>query len=163
MMHYHLALGGNMPETLSAFQRALESFKLNEIELLAISSLYQSKAWGIEEQADFYNMVVKIASPKEPEELLQYLLGLEKKLGRNRDESIKWGPRLIDLDILLNENRTSDSNSLQIPHKYILDREFVYIPLLEISPSVEIPGKGKLCNLVGNEHLMTKKDFEFEV
>jgi 2-amino-4-hydroxy-6-hydroxymethyldihydropteridine diphosphokinase len=100
--------------------------------ILQASSVYQTAPWGQIDQPDFYNQVVRVASSLEPESLLSLVLSIEKELGRTRAE--KWGPRVIDIDILFYGHLVIDTGSLTIPHPEIQNRRFTLVPMNEIAP-----------------------------
>jgi len=115
---------------------------------MKISSVYETTAWGLENQADFYNLALEIKTSLPPDELLSTCQDIEIKLARTRE--ILWGPRTIDIDILLYENVKLSGQSLTIPHKYLLERSFVTIPLAEIAPDEQV--KGVKISTVAKRH-----------
>lgn len=110
------------------------------IHLVRCSSFYQSEPWGRTDQASFTNAVAELHCNVSPESLLATLLETEGALGRVRAE--KWGPRMIDLDLLVFDDVTMHSESLVLPHPHMHERAFVLVPLLELHPGFVIPGKG---------------------
>jgi 2-amino-4-hydroxy-6-hydroxymethyldihydropteridine diphosphokinase len=110
-------------------------------QILKKSSLYQTAAWGMTDQADFLNQVIEIETAQNPEEILTNLLAIELHFGRVRD--VKWGPRSIDLDLLLRGNQQVITAQLILPHPRIQDRKFILIPLVEIAPNILHPILGK--------------------
>lgn len=114
-----------------------------------VSSIYESSPYGDLKQEDFFNAVFKIKTYYKPLELFEFLKKVEEQVGRKK--TIKWGPREIDLDILFYNNLILEDEQLTIPHKDILNRDFVLIPLCEIAPELEHPGIHKkiyeICNL----------------
>ncbi len=96
------------------------------------SSMYQTEPWGVGEQPRFVNMAIEIETEQSPVELLKSLKEIEKELGRV--ETVKWGPRVIDLDILLYDDLIIKESELEVPHPYMHEREFVLSPLAEIAP-----------------------------
>ncbi len=111
--------------------------KKKGIKIKKKSSLYETKPWGIENQPLFLNMAIEIETDFHPEKLLKLLKDIEIKLGRKR--TIKWGPRIIDLDILLFNDIIVDKKGLKIPHPLMHKREFVLKPLSEIAPEIYHP------------------------
>lgn len=103
--------------------------------------MYRTPAWGKTDQADFFNAVAGIRYRGEPESLLKLLLSIEDSLGRLRGE--KWGPRLIDLDLLSFDGLQLDTPDLRLPHPHMHERAFVLVPLLELEPDFQIPGRGR--------------------
>ncbi|HTJ48945.1 MAG TPA: 2-amino-4-hydroxy-6-hydroxymethyldihydropteridine diphosphokinase [Cyclobacteriaceae bacterium] len=126
-----LLLGTNLGNTSMNLERARIYIK-NIGNIVTESSVYRTKAWGKTDQPDFYNQVLGIVTSVEPEELLQKVLSIESEIGRERKE--KWGPRVIDIDILFYENRIIELENLSIPHPGIPSRRFVLQPLAEIAP-----------------------------
>lgn len=101
------------------------------------SAFYKTAAWGLTDQPDFINQCIQIYTPFPPKLLLKKLLNIEKQMGRVRQE--KWGPRTIDIDILLFDDCKLLENTIQIPHPHIQNRLFVLAPLAEIAPSLIHP------------------------
>jgi 2-amino-4-hydroxy-6-hydroxymethyldihydropteridine diphosphokinase len=137
----YIGLGSNLGHKVKNLQKAVDEIEaVNGINIKKLSSLYSSKAWGNTEQADFVNQIIKIETEIPPMELLGILQDIEIKMGRQRKE--KWGPRVIDLDIVLYGNEILDSLELKIPHPYIRERLFVLVPLQEINPEFIFPDDG---------------------
>ena len=113
----------------------------DEIELESCSSIYETDPVGYVDQERFLNMVISIRTALSPFELLKVCQEIEQKLGRKR--LVKWGPRSIDLDILLYNQENIETEQLTVPHPRMLERAFVLIPLLEIDDKVQIPGTDK--------------------
>jgi len=134
----YLSLGsnlGNREEFLKDALKMLVSYP--EIELSKASSIYETDPVGYTEQGNFLNMVVKVQTSFSAEQLLEVCLLTEKELGRIR--KFRWGPRTVDLDILLFNNENIKSEKLIIPHPRMHERAFVLVPLLEIDPVVQLP------------------------
>ena len=130
-----MGIGGNLGDRIKNLRAAIEMIKkISGIELLKISSFYETEAWGLKNQPDFLNACVKISADLEPIKLLDELQKIEIELGRVRLEH--WGARTIDIDILLIDNLKINSARLQIPHKFLFERDFVLIPLSEIFPEL---------------------------
>jgi len=119
------------------------------IQELAFSSLYQSAPMGPKDQPDYVNAVMAIATELTPTALLHCLQGIENEHGRVRTGE-RWGPRTLDLDLLLYGDQQIHLPDLIVPHIGIVDREFVLYPLYEIAPDLNVPGKGSLSDLVAN-------------
>ncbi len=122
-----------MPGTMEAIIRCISSLAV-AFQVEAQSKWYASKAWGKTDQADFINLVVRGLTSLTPKELMRFLLELEMELGRDRADAEHWGPRLIDLDILYWEHKTSVHADVLLPHPQLRNRSFALIPLLEIGP-----------------------------
>ncbi|OLS34123.1 2-amino-4-hydroxy-6-hydroxymethyldihydropteridine diphosphokinase [Bacillus sp. MRMR6] len=138
----YIALGSNMESRYDYLLSALQQLQMHPcIELVNISSIYETDPVGYEDQDLFLNMVVEINTELDAFELLEVCLNIELKLGRKRE--FKWGPRTIDLDILLYNQENIESENLIVPHPRIKERAFVVIPLLEINHDIIIPPEGK--------------------
>lgn len=127
-----LLLGTNIGDKKHNLLQARELITRRVGVISASSSVYQTSAWGKEDQDDFLNQVLCVNTACEPEELLKACLEIEKDLGRVRFEH--WGERLIDIDILYFENRVIEKEELVIPHPEIQNRKFTLVPLVEIAP-----------------------------
>ncbi|MDK2886157.1 MAG: 2-amino-4-hydroxy-6-hydroxymethyldihydropteridine diphosphokinase [Thermosipho sp. (in: thermotogales)] len=126
-----LGLGSNLGNKIENLVNALKELKKNGIEILKISSLYETKPYGYTNQEKFFNIVIEVDTNLSPFNLLKKVLSIEKKLGRER--KIKWGPRNIDIDILFYGNLVIDLPELKIPHYDFENRAFFVVPLSEIS------------------------------
>lgn len=133
----YLSLGSNSGNRKNNLKKALRELKKNHITPLKISSLYETEPVGFKEQPDFYNMVIKFETALSPDEVLKTILNIEKKMGRIRNK--KWGPRIIDMDILLFNDLIIEKKGLNIPHPQMHKRNFVLIPLIEIEQEVIHP------------------------
>ncbi len=147
----YIGLGSNLDEPKEQLYRALQRLK-NEtgIELLKVSSFYQSKALtlpGTAQQNDYINAVAQLQTSLSAQQLLLKLHKIEAAHGRERQE--KWGSRTLDLDILLYGEKIIQSEILIIPHSQIALRNFVIHPLFEIAGAIEIPGVACLADLAG--------------
>ena len=132
-------------------------------EVNVISSVYETKPFGVEGQGDFLNAVIRINTKYTPVDLFYFLKKNEKDLGR--EKTIKWGPREIDLDILFYNELIYNDDLLTIPHKGILERDFVLVPLCEIDPNIIHPVTGeKISDLLSsNTQSNIKKKFNLNV
>jgi 2-amino-4-hydroxy-6-hydroxymethyldihydropteridine diphosphokinase len=134
----YISLGSNMGDRKTYLEEAVDILNSHgDIEITSVSSIYETDPVGYTEQGKFLNMVVEISTDLDPEVLLQQCLQIEEDLGRKRQ--FKWGPRIIDLDILLYNDENTESEILQVPHPRMQERAFVLIPLLEIAPSLMHP------------------------
>ncbi len=137
MSGIYLLLGTNQGERLQNLSKALNLLNSPKMRIRRHSSIWESEPWGITEQPWFLNMVVEIDCDLEPYELLDKILMIEQELGRRR--SIKWGPRIIDIDILYFKNKIVNSPDLTIPHPGIAKRKFTLLPLAELEPDLQHP------------------------
>lgn len=143
-----VGLGGNTGDvetTLTEATWAIDS--LPQTSIRAQSRFYRSPPWGNTEQPEFINAVVELQTRLAPRVLLNYLLDIEVRFGRDRSEGEKWGPRTIDLDLLCYGEEMIDEPGMHIPHPHIGARAFVLVPLAEIAPTLEIPGMGQVSDL----------------
>lgn len=133
MTEVFLLTGGNLGNRLEYLAKAKEHIEKKCGAVLQQSSLYETAAWGNEEQGAFLNQVLKIETDLTPEKLLHAIFEMEKDLGRKRE--MKYGPRTIDIDILFYGDAIVDQKGLKIPHPQIQNRRFVLTPLNEIAPN----------------------------
>lgn len=131
----YIGLGGNVGDVMSSMQKALAFLQENPcVEVSDISSVYETPPWGYEDQPRFLNACAKLETSLTPIELLGLLLETEKKLNRIRSE--RWGPRTLDLDILLYADVVVETEALTIPHPRMGERAFVLVPLAEMVPDM---------------------------
>jgi len=132
-----LLLGSNLGEREMNLKRARTAISEQVGFISAQSSIYQTAAWGKMDQPDFYNQVVEVMSKLNANEVLEIILGIEMRLGRERKE--RWGERLIDIDILLMDDTILQTERLTLPHPELANRKFALIPLAEIAPKFVHP------------------------
>lgn len=138
MVKVFLSLGSNIGDRLKYLEKAFYELAANpQIKLVDQSSIYETKPEGYTDQDDFLNMVVAIATTLSPSELFNYIQDVELRLGRERNKH--WGPRTIDIDILIYGEEIIENERLIIPHKLMHERVFVLLPLYEIYQGL-IPG-----------------------
>ena len=145
----YLSLGSNEGDRVLWISNAIEQIGNICGPVVRESSLYETAAWGINTQPDFLNMVIAIQTTQAPHELLNSILAIEKALGRHRD--IKWGPRIIDIDILFFGNAVMSLPDLIIPHQYLQLRRFTLIPLQEIAADFNHPVLNKSISTLLSE------------
>lgn len=140
----YIALGSNVGNRLENLQSAVEAIsRLENTKVIKLSNIYETEPVGYVEQDKFLNMVIKIATYFSPWKLLEELQNIETILKRKR--IIHWGPRTIDLDILLYDSIVLNHPKLTIPHPQMLKRAFVLIPLRDIDPNMEFNGRKIDC------------------
>ena len=143
-----LSLGSNLGNSAEILSSAAEA--LNEVsEVIALSSFYQTRPVGGPPQPDFVNAVIIIETNLEPEELLLVAQAIEGAHGRERNENtVKWGPRFLDIDLIKCDEMLINSPDLMIPHPRAHEREFVLRPWNEIDPAATLPGFGAISRLL---------------
>lgn len=159
----YLSLGTNIEPRETHLTKALELLVQNKaISILKKSSIYETVPVGYTDQADFLNMVIEVRTNLSSLQLLEYCQNIEQQLGRKRE--FRFGPRTIDLDILLYNQENSTVERLTIPHPRMHERAFVLIPLVEIAPSLTLPNNNKsimdLINQLSKEELSGVKKWD---
>lgn len=159
----YLGLGGNLGDPAKAMGQALRMLDADPLtEVASISSLYRTPPWGKTDQPDFLNATAEVLTGHSPRALLDLCLEAEKRLKRVRQE--RWGPRLIDIDILVFGDRAVHESGLEIPHPRMLERAFVLAPFAEIAPDFVAKGR-KLADWLaeadtaGIERLPSRRDW----
>jgi 2-amino-4-hydroxy-6-hydroxymethyldihydropteridine diphosphokinase len=134
-----IAIGSNIGDRLQYLSNGIKQMNAHDkIKLVNASSIYETDPVGYTDQDAFLNMVIQVKTTLGPYELIDELLLIEEILGRKRE--IKWGPRTLDLDILLYNQENIESEKLIVPHPRMQERAFVMVPLLEIDPHIKLPG-----------------------
>ena len=138
-----IGLGGNLGDAATTLRQAIEVLgALPGTRLLRASRLYRTPAWGMTAQPDFINAVAVVETTLAPIALLEHLLAIERRFGRVRVEGERWGPRTLDLDLLLHGEAQLDVPGLLLPHPRLHERAFALLPLAEIAPDAVIPCRG---------------------
>lgn len=141
-MKAYIGLGSNLGDREAQIRAALEAIAdLPDTDLLRVSSLYDTEPAGEVDQPNFLNAAALLDTELEPRQLLWNLLLIEKRLGRVRTQP--WGPRTIDLDLLLYGDEIVEEDDLRVPHPEIIRRSFVLVPLVELDPRLVHPGTGE--------------------
>jgi 2-amino-4-hydroxy-6-hydroxymethyldihydropteridine diphosphokinase len=141
----YLGLGSNVGDRRENLQAAVEDLWGHHIEVLASSSVYETEPVGeVLDQREFYNACVQIETELEPHALLDACKAVERALGREPG-GVRHGPRAIDVDVLLVEGVELESDRLRLPHREVLTRRFVLVPLLELDPDLEVPDGTRLA------------------
>lgn len=140
----YLALGSNKGDRVGYVQQATSLLgEMSETKIIRTSSLYETEPWLEQETTWFINAVLEIKTNLSPQMLLSECQRIEKQLGRNREAEGHFGPRTMDIDILFYDNEIIKDNDLQIPHKYIHQRAFILVPMLEVNPDFVHPELNK--------------------
>lgn len=141
----YIGLGSNQGESIATLNSALKQLADHaSIELQAVSSFYQTKPVGSQNQPDYVNAVVGLTTDLSAQELLAVLLEIERLHGRVRDPNLRWGPRTLDLDLLLYGDAVIQEANLVVPHPELCKRVFVVYPLFEITPDLALPSGSSL-------------------
>nr|WP_221195606.1 2-amino-4-hydroxy-6-hydroxymethyldihydropteridine diphosphokinase [Luteibacter sp. Sphag1AF] len=141
-------MGSNLGESRLLLARAMDALDAHpQIDVVARSRFFRTPPWGVLDQPDFVNAVVAVTTTLSPDALLARLLDTERQAGRVRDGQA-WGPRTLDLDLLLYEGVARDDPHLTLPHPRMAERAFVLLPLADIAPDLIIPGKGRVSDLL---------------
>jgi 2-amino-4-hydroxy-6-hydroxymethyldihydropteridine diphosphokinase len=154
----YIGIGSNLDDPVSQVKEAIEELEtVPDSVLTACSSLYSSKPMGPTDQPDYVNAVAALDTLLSAEDLMQALRKIEDRQGRDRSGD-KWGPRIIDLDLLLYGKKKINTDELTVPHPGMHERDFVIIPLAEIAGNLNIRGHGQLSDLIRQcENHSTKK------
>lgn len=148
VLRCYIGLGANLDEPVAQLQQAVQALKqLTQSTLVAVSGFYGSKPMGPQDQPDYINAVAAIDTTLTAEQLLDALQQIEQQQGRKR-KAERWGPRTLDLDILLYGNHIIATERLTVPHYGLRVREFVLYPLHEIAPELNLPDGTVLSSLL---------------
>ena len=145
-----IGLGGNIGDVAAALRAALAALgALPGTRLVRASRFYRTPAWGVETQPDFTNAVAVLDTTLPARALLDALLDIERAHGRERAaDGSRWGPRTLDLDLLLYGEAVIDEPGLVVPHPQLHARAFVLVPLAEVAAEAEVPGRGRVDALL---------------
>ena len=138
----YVGLGSNLGDREQTIRAAIAAVQ----GVVAVSELRETDPVGVTEQPTFLNGAIAVETELSPRELLQSLLAVERELGRERGE--RWGPRTIDLDLLLYGTETVDEPGLTVPHPHLHERRFALEPLAELDPELVVPGRGRVDELL---------------
>jgi 2-amino-4-hydroxy-6-hydroxymethyldihydropteridine diphosphokinase len=143
----YVGLGANLGDREGTLRRALELLAADpDVEVVAVSRLRETEPVGVVDQPRFLNGAAALETELGARELLERLLAVERRLGRVRGE--RWGPRTVDLDLLLHGDAVVDEPGLTLPHPRLHERRFVLEPLAELAPDLEVPGRGPVRALL---------------
>ncbi|MBW4719835.1 2-amino-4-hydroxy-6-hydroxymethyldihydropteridine diphosphokinase [Saccharothrix obliqua] len=138
-----LSIGSNMGDRFGYLRAAVEGFRA---ELVAVSPVYETAPWGVTDQDDFLNAVLVVSGDLGPWDWLRRGQALENASGRVR--TLRWGPRTLDVDVVTVDGVTSDDPELLLPHPGAFERATVLVPWLDVAPDAELPGHGRVADLV---------------
>ena len=149
LVRAYVGLGANLGDREDTIRRAVALVDgLPRVTVVGVSSLRETEPWGPVEQPRFLNGAVAVETDLQPRELLEALLDVERRLGRARDDEERWGPRRIDLDLLLYGDLVLDEPGLDVPHPRLHERRFALEPLAELAPDALVPGRGTVAELL---------------
>jgi 2-amino-4-hydroxy-6-hydroxymethyldihydropteridine diphosphokinase len=145
----YIGLGGNLGNPEETMVRALELLAADgDIDVVAVSSLRETDPVGYEDQPKFLNGAAALRTELSPRRLLERLLEVERRLGRDRSTGPRFGPRTLDLDLLLYGSAEIEEPGLSVPHPRLAERRFVLEPLAELDNTLEVPGMGSVRDLL---------------
>jgi 2-amino-4-hydroxy-6-hydroxymethyldihydropteridine diphosphokinase len=144
----YVGIGANLGDREGTIREAI---RLLGDEVVAVSELRETEPWGYADQPAFLNGALALETERSPRALLDRLLEVERELGRVR-EGPRYGPRAIDLDLLLYGDEAVDEPGLEVPHPRLHERAFALEPLLDLDPELEIPGRGRVSALLAELH-----------
>ena len=147
MIRAYVGLGSNLGDREAMIRRAAEM-----IDATRLSTIRETEPWGYADQPAFLNAVAEVETDLSARELLDALLAVERELGRERGSGPRYGPRTIDLDLLLYGGEIIDERGLAVPHPLLHEREFALEPLHELDPNLCVPGRGRVSNLLAALH-----------
>ena len=143
----YVGLGANLGAREETLRRAAELLgEADGVDVLAVSQLRETEPVGVVDQPPFLNGAVAIETARAPRDLLELLLEIERTLGRVREE--RWGPRTIDLDLLVYGDEVVEEPGLRVPHPHLHERRFALEPLVELAPELDVPGCGEVSSLL---------------
>jgi 2-amino-4-hydroxy-6-hydroxymethyldihydropteridine diphosphokinase len=146
----YVGLGANLGKREDTLRRAIELLRdADGVAVVAVSQLRETDPVGVLEQPPFLNGAAAVETTLSPRELLDALLGIERELGRVRDGT-RWGPRKIDLDLLLYADDFVVESGVRVPHPRLHERRFALEPLAELDPELRIPGRGRVSDLLAH-------------
>jgi 2-amino-4-hydroxy-6-hydroxymethyldihydropteridine diphosphokinase len=146
----YVGLGANLGDRERTLRRALELLAAEEgIEVVAVSRIRETEPWGLEDQPPFLNAAAALETELAPRALLDRLLDIERRLGRTR-EGPRYGPRTIDLDLLVYGGETVAEAGLRVPHPHLHERRFALEPLGELDADLVVPGQGSVRELLAS-------------
>jgi len=149
----YVALGSNLGDREATLCAALETLAAEpRIDVVAVSRFYDTEPVGYVDQPRFLNGAAALETELPPRELLERLLAVELRFGRSREDVPSQGPRTLDLDLLLYGDAEIDEPGLRVPHPRLHERRFVLEPLADLDPTLEVPGKGQVQDILARLH-----------
>jgi 2-amino-4-hydroxy-6-hydroxymethyldihydropteridine diphosphokinase len=148
-MRAYIGLGSNLGDRRATLERAVELLDAPDLTVVAVSELRETDPVDYLDQPRFLNGAAAVETELPAPELLKRLLAVERELGRERDAAVRFGPRTVDLDLLLYGSETIDAPGLTVPHPRLAERGFVLEPLVELDPELTLPDGRPLREILG--------------
>ena len=150
-MRAYVGVGSNLGDREGTIRRAIELLAAESgVEVVSVSTFRETEPWGPVEQPPYLNGAVALETDLDPRDLLDVLLDVERRFGRNRAMEVRWGPRTLDLDLLLHGDLVRDEPGLALPHPRLHERRFVLEPLADLDPALVVPGRGTVAELLAS-------------
>lgn len=151
MTRAFVGVGANLADRQATIERAIELLRA-QVDVVAVSTLRETAPWGYADQPVFLNGALEVETDLSARELLDVLLGVERELGRVRAGGPRYGPRTIDLDLLVFGEEVVAEPGLSVPHPRLPERAFALEPLAELDPELVVPGRGRVSDLLAALH-----------
>ena len=150
-MRAYVGVGANLGEREATILGAIDLLAVQPgVDVVGVSALRETEPWGPVEQPSYLNGAVALETDLDPRDLLDVLLDVERRFGRNRAMEVRWGPRTLDLDLLLHGDLVRDEPGLTLPHPRLHERRFVLEPLADLDPALVVPGRGTVAELLAS-------------
>ncbi len=145
----YVGVGANLGDREQTIRRAIEMLAAQpEVDVVGISTLRETEPWGPVQQPPYLNGAVALDTELDPRDLLDLLLDVERSLGRDRATEVRFGPRTLDLDLLVHGSIVQDEPGLTLPHPRLHERHFALEPLADLEPELVVPGRGTVAELL---------------
>ena len=150
-MRAYVGVGANLGEREATILGAIDLLAVQPgVDVVGVSALRETEPWGPVEQPSYLNGAVALETDLAPRDLLDVLLDVEQSFGRDRAMEVRWGPRTLDLDLLLHGDLVLDEPGLALPHPRLHERRFVLEPLADLDPALVVPGHGTVAELLAS-------------
>jgi 2-amino-4-hydroxy-6-hydroxymethyldihydropteridine diphosphokinase len=147
----YVGVGANLGDREETILAAIDLLAVQPgVDVVGVSALRETEPWGPVEQPPYLNGAVALETDLDPRDLLDVLLDVERRFGRNRAMEVRWGPRTLDLDLLLHGDLVLDEPGLALPHPRLHERRFVLEPLADLGPALVVPGRGTVAELLAS-------------
>ena len=150
-MRAYVGVGANLGDREETILAAIDLLAVQPgVDVVGVSALRETEPWGPVEQPPYLNGAVALETDLDPRDLLDVLLDVERRFGRDRAMEVRWGPRTLDLDLLLHGDLVRDEPGLTLPHPRLHERRFVLEPLADLDPALVVPGRGTVAELLAS-------------